>query len=31
MLWYKPTDLCDSVGVYLIKNNINKINNKIIY
>ena len=24
----KPTDLCDSVGVYLIKNNINQINNK---
>ena len=26
----KPTDLCDSVGVYLIKNNINQINNKKI-
>ena len=24
----KPTDLCDSVGVYLIKNNINQINGK---
>ena len=24
----KPTDLCDSVGVYLIKNNINQMNNK---
>ena len=27
----KPVDLCDSVGVYLIKNNVNKINNKTIY
>lgn len=27
----KPVDLCDSVGVYLMKKNINKINNKIVY
>jgi len=26
----KPVDLCDGVGVYLIKNNINKITNKKI-
>lgn len=26
----KPLDLCDSTGVYLINNNINKINNKKI-
>ena len=26
----KPVDLCDSTGVYLIKNNINLINDKII-